>query len=274
MSQIDLISRVEPSFHRISDWLFSRLPQPVPARERLEDCKIVAHRGTFDGRHVRENTLPAFRNAWHEGAWGIEFDIRWTRDHVPVVLHDADLLRVFHAPDRVIDLMFSELRLRFPMVPSLEEVVTIWGKRLHLMIEIKMERFAEPQLYKRRLADLLSVLEPCRDYHLLSLDPPVFDIFDFAPPTALLPVARLETRRFSRLAIEKGYGGVTGHYLFIADRRIRSHHGHHQRVGTGFIASRNCLFRELNRGVDWIFSHHVAQLQRHCRIALDRSRLG
>jgi glycerophosphoryl diester phosphodiesterase len=32
-------------------------------------------------------------------------------------------------------------------------------------------------------------------------------------------------------------------------------------VGTGYVRTPNCLFRELNRGVDWIFSNHAAEVQ-------------
>jgi glycerophosphoryl diester phosphodiesterase len=48
------------------------------------------------------------------------------------------------------------------------------------------------------------------------------------------------------------------------------HHRKRQRVGTGYIASPGCLFRELNRGVDWIFSNHAEGLQRKVREYLDQ----
>ena len=31
---------------------------------------------------------------------------------------------------------------------------------------------------------------------------------------------------------------------------------------TGFISSKNCLFRELNRSVDWIFSNDAVKIQK------------
>jgi hypothetical protein len=38
-------------------------------------------------------------------------------------------------------------------------------------------------------------------------------------------------------------------------------------VGTGFADSRRCLYREVNRGVDWIFSNRAADMQAVCRKA-------
>ena len=32
-------------------------------------------------------------------------------------------------------------------------------------------------------------------------------------------------------------------------------------MGTGFIHSRNALFRELNRGIEWIFSNRAVHIQ-------------
>jgi glycerophosphoryl diester phosphodiesterase len=53
---------------------------------------IVAHRGA--SALAPENTLAAFRRAIEDGAEGIEFDVRMTKDNVPVVFHDAALGRV------------------------------------------------------------------------------------------------------------------------------------------------------------------------------------
>ena len=52
---------------------------------------ILGHRGA--SAVAPENTLAAFSRALHDGADGIEFDVRLSRDHVPVVIHDATLKR-------------------------------------------------------------------------------------------------------------------------------------------------------------------------------------
>lgn len=52
---------------------------------------VVAHRG--DSSDNPESTLAAFGSAISKGADGIEFDVRFTSDEVPVALHDDTLDR-------------------------------------------------------------------------------------------------------------------------------------------------------------------------------------
>jgi glycerophosphoryl diester phosphodiesterase len=52
---------------------------------------IIAHRGA--SATAPENTLAAFSRAIDQGADGIEFDVRLAKDGMPVVIHDATLLR-------------------------------------------------------------------------------------------------------------------------------------------------------------------------------------
>jgi len=52
---------------------------------------ILGHRGA--SAVAPENTLAAFSRAISDGADGIEFDVRLSRDGVPVVIHDATLKR-------------------------------------------------------------------------------------------------------------------------------------------------------------------------------------
>jgi glycerophosphoryl diester phosphodiesterase len=52
---------------------------------------IIAHRGA--SAVAPENTLAAFARALDDGADGIEFDVRLSRDGVPIVIHDETLRR-------------------------------------------------------------------------------------------------------------------------------------------------------------------------------------
>jgi glycerophosphoryl diester phosphodiesterase len=52
---------------------------------------IIGHRGA--SKFAPENTIAAFEKAVAEGADGIEFDVRLSKDGVPVVFHDANLKR-------------------------------------------------------------------------------------------------------------------------------------------------------------------------------------
>ena len=260
-----LFERVENLLLAAIDGMYALLPQPHPGVERLRGCQIISHRGEHDNRRVFENTLAAFDAAVAQGVWGIEFDLRWTRDLEPVVVHDPDLRRVFGRSLRVGDGTLPCLKKECPQVPTLAEVVGRYGGKVHLMMEVKAEPYPDRDRRNRLLGDLFAALKPVRDFHLLSLAPEMFRLIDFAPPATFVPVARLNFARLSRLAVQKGYGGVAGHYALVGDRAIRRLHAAGQKVGTGYPRARNCLFRETRRGVDWIFCNHAGEVQRRIR---------
>jgi glycerophosphoryl diester phosphodiesterase len=65
--------------------------------------------------------------------------------------------------------------------------------------------------------------------------------------------------------MQAGYGGVAGHYALVSDTAIWRLHASGLKVGTGYPRSRSCLFREIRRGVDWIFSNHAAEVRQLIR---------
>lgn len=247
---------------KAADAFFAALPRHRPDAQALAHARLVAHRGAH-GPGCPENTLKAFDAARDAGLWGLELDLRWSGDREPVVLHDANCQRVFDRPCTPAQMKLEELRRAVPDVPSLEEVIARYGGRMHLMIEIKDEFYPDPQYQSQRLAALLSSLEPVRDYHLLALDPALFSRFKWLQPSACIPVAQANVKRLSALTLEHGYGAFAGHYLLLGQHLLKRHHAAGQRVGVGFPASRNGLLREINRGVDWVFTNHAAKLQRY-----------
>ncbi len=56
-----------------------------------EKIKIIAHRGYSEA--APENTIPAFIAAAENGYNTIECDVSWTKDGVPVILHDETINR-------------------------------------------------------------------------------------------------------------------------------------------------------------------------------------
>jgi glycerophosphoryl diester phosphodiesterase len=258
---MSLFDRLERLLLPAIDRVYARLPQVDPSAEQLKNCRIVAHRGAHEPPTVLENTLPAFDAALAQGVWGIEFDIRWTRDLRPVVVHDAGLQRVFGLPRMVSQCTLEELAAICPRVPTLADVIGRYGGRVHLMAEVKAEPYPEPRRQNQTLSDLFAGLTPGEDFHLLALDPVLFRRVPFAPPHSCLPVARLNVSDFSRAAARAGYAGVAGHYQAVRDGIIRRQHALGQKVGTGYAGSRGVLLREIRRGVDWVFSNHVGRLQ-------------
>lgn len=235
------------------DGIYRILPQRKPDRSKLTSVKLVAHRGCHEPNDCIENSLRAFELALENRIWGIEFDVRWTRDEVPILSHDPDLFRLFNLSDcRVTDLDYEELKKRAPEILPLSQVLERYGKRLHLMIELKEVLDSSQKI--QTLKNLLSPLTPVEDFHILSLNPSVFENLSFLPSACFLPVAEWNLKHLSKMALEKAWGGVTGHYFLLNNSLKAQHAQAGQKVGTGFANSKNLLYRELNRGIDWIFT--------------------
>ncbi|MCS7111855.1 MAG: glycerophosphodiester phosphodiesterase [Ignisphaera sp.] len=100
---------------------------------------LVAHRGA--SAYEPENTLAAFRRAIDMGCDAIEFDVRFTNDGIPIVVHDEDLKRVAGMDRRVRELTLSEIRGVMVMgrerIPTLDEVLSEVGRRVVVFMEIK-----------------------------------------------------------------------------------------------------------------------------------------
>jgi glycerophosphoryl diester phosphodiesterase len=246
------------------DLIYEKLPQPVPHAKKLKQCKIISHRGEYDNRSVFENTAAAFDRVYDAGVWGIELDIRWTKDLIPVVFHDADLRRVFRSDIRIDRITMTELNMHCRLIPALSEVIQRYGKKMHLMVELKKETYADPVHQANQLKDLFRHLTPRDDFHFISLHPEMFMLIDFVPSSTFIPSARLNVKKLSGLALENNFSGIAGHYILLTDTLLKKHHLQKQSVGTGYVHSRNCLFRELNRGVEWIFTNHAVGLQSIC----------
>jgi len=253
---------LEERIRQILDLLYARWPQAVPDSDRLRHCKIISHRGDYDNRIIFENTVDAFDRVKAQGVWGIEFDLRWTRDLHPVVIHDADLDRVFGSQLRIRQATLAELKAECPLVPTLAEMIQRYGKKVHLMIEIKAENYPDAVAQNRTLKELLSPLAPAEDFHLLTLTPEMFDLMECVPRAALLPVAHFNFPQLSKLAIKQNYSGFAGHYILLTRSRLKKHKRFGQKLATGYVNSKKCLFRELNRDVEWIFSDNAVALQK------------
>ena len=244
------------------DAIFAVLPYKSPSLKDFFRCRLIAHRGQYDNVRVMENTLEAFSLAVRAGVWGIELDVRFTRDGVPVVFHDEDLLRLFGIDALISDFFFSQLQTRFPSIPSLKEVVDDFRGQIHFMVEIKAMSSELREKHAETLYSTLEGLLPVEDFHLLALDIDIFSFLKIFPPACLIAVGRWNFSAFSREAIHKPWAGVAGHYLFVRDRHIRRHHEIGQGIGTGQINSLRCLYREIGRGVDWIFIDRPLELIR------------
>uniref|UniRef100_A0A8C1PKF8 GP-PDE domain-containing protein n=2 Tax=Cyprinus carpio TaxID=7962 RepID=A0A8C1PKF8_CYPCA len=109
----------------------------------------VAHRG--GGHDAPENTIAAIRAASENGATGVELDLEFTADGVPILMHDDTVDRTTNGSGALSKLLFSELRkldaaakhrfsdrFRGEKVPTLQEAVEECIKRqLTIYFDVK-----------------------------------------------------------------------------------------------------------------------------------------
>jgi len=114
--------------------------------------KIIAHRGVT--RNEQENTLPAFQEAFSEGADGLEIDVRLSKDEKPIIFHDEDTSRLFQKSLEIKNTTYSELKTlgnKENRIPLLDEVLDFLPKNKHCYIEIKSDAKTVPFLDKLKI---------------------------------------------------------------------------------------------------------------------------
>tara|TARA_R110000868_G_scaffold362686_1_gene624872 strand:+ start:13975 stop:14778 length:804 start_codon:yes stop_codon:yes gene_type:complete len=252
----------EQLFFRMSNAITAAIPRAKPSASMLAKCRVISHRGERDDKTVFENTFAAFDSLVETGVWAIELDIRWTQDLQPVVFHDVDCQRLFNDQTRIDGITLAELQAKYPMIPSLSELLARYQGKLHFMIELKQEDYRDVTLQMQRLKDVLVPLTPVKEYHLISIFPEqMFSPIDFVPSQTFLTIMRVKSKSASRFALEKQHGGFLGHYVFVRNSLVKKHLNAGQQVGVGFVDSKNSLLRELNRGVEWIYTNHALNMQ-------------
>lgn len=139
-----------------------------------------------------ENTLAAFEAAIAAGADGIEFDVRLSRDGVPVVIHDDTLRRTHGMRRRVADMALNDLN-KFD-VPSVEQLFEIFkSNELILYLELKDIQIELAEaccklVEEYRLKD--RVIFECFEHSALeavkNIDPDLKTAALFQPPSAFI----------------------------------------------------------------------------------------
>ena len=112
-----------------------------PEMERFKKVKY-AHRGLHDATKA-ENSMSAFAAA-KEAGFGIELDVRLSKDGELIVFHDPTLERVCGQEGRVIDYTAEELS-KISLsgtedgIPKFSDVLKLIDGAVPLLIEIKMD---------------------------------------------------------------------------------------------------------------------------------------
>ena len=125
------------------------------ASDKNSDMRIIAHRGDSDD--APENTIPALEYAVENGYLTAECDVSWTKDDVPVLLHDSTINRTarnsngmrFIIPRKVASYEFQQLqkydfgswfnaKFKDTKIPSLKEALSYAkDNNLELYLDLK-----------------------------------------------------------------------------------------------------------------------------------------
>ena len=130
-------------------------------RFQLSDY-AYAHRGLWTDEGPVENSLDACLAAADQGL-GIEFDVRPSKDGVPILFHDPDLQRVCGTPDRVETLLANEVIGR-PLtgggeIISLEQLLTAWPATTPLLCEIKIDGNTDPVAFAQTVSEMVETYD-------------------------------------------------------------------------------------------------------------------
>ena len=95
---------------------------------------------------------------------------------------------------------------------------------------------------------------------ILALDDNLARALESFDDQSKIIVAIFNEKSLSEIAITKKYAGIGGHYLLLNNATVRKHLEFGQKIGVGYPISKNSLFREINRGVEWIFCNDAEKL--------------
>lgn len=104
--------------------------------------KIIGHRGARG--LAPENTIASFQKALEHKVNEIEFDVRVTKDGIPVLYHRQKLRDASGNRLDLADHIFEELKNHKPDLITLEEALETFATKVPLYIEVKRGEPAKP----------------------------------------------------------------------------------------------------------------------------------
>lgn len=218
----------------------------------------VGHRGAAG--YVSENTLRSFEKAVELGCDAVECDVRLTRDHIPVVIHDATVNRMTGGVGEIRRMTLAQLRefrIGEQIIPTLEEVCALAKDRMRVILELKEKHMVRP---------LLRVVQRCgmtQDVVFSSFAHEELVGLRLRDHTATIALLfSVLTRKFFRVPFIVGKAKVYGAREVHVDRRILSEslvrHAHdaHVRVTAWTANDPKEISRLKSLGVDGIISDY------------------
>jgi len=236
---------------------------------------VVAHRGA--SAVYPENTLESFEGAIEAGADMVELDVRLTADHVPIVLHDADVSLTTDGSGFVHQLTLAEVKALDASrggsppvrIPTLREALDTLSGRVGVDIELK-NLPGEPSFdYPREMAshavlellDTVGFVGPVlvSSFSWLSIE----RVRELAPdlPTGFITTALIDPLAALVYARSKGHAWVLPQapaVLSAGENFVRLAHDSGLRVGTWTIDDPDVIAELFGMGVDAVATNDPA----------------
>ena len=269
-----------------------RIPRRAAHQARSRTL-ILGHRGA--SREAPENTLAAFDLALQQGADGIEFDVRFSADGVPMVIHDSRLERTTSGRGRVDALSARELRRldagawfneRYPArakasfrglkIPLLAEALA-WVRETRCLayLEIKRERELNGGFEEKVLAAIREARVPDRVV-VISFQPAMLERLRELDDGIALGLDCTRPLLAVRRAQAAGAGVVLPLGALVTRRFVERAHAGGLQVAAWGVETPRASRRLLEIGVDALITNRPGALRKlaeSVRVAPDRARV-
>lgn len=241
-------------------YVFLIMPRVADRADMDLLCTDYAHRGLHSARFP-ENSIPAFLSAARRG-YGIELDVRMTKDKQVVVFHDASTKRMCGVDALVSEMTLAQikqLRLRGTLyaIPTLHEVLEAVDGAAPLLIEIKSEG-THTELCQK-VAQMLDLYAGA--FAIQSFDPRVLGYFKryrprFARGQLVTKIKTVPEKKHPRLVAFALSGMLTNvisrpDFISVNGRHVRS------------LAFRICVLLFKCRGFVWTVRSHEQYEKMH-----------
>ncbi|WP_248959982.1 glycerophosphodiester phosphodiesterase [Sphaerisporangium perillae] len=233
----------------------------------------VAHRGA--SAQAPENTIAAFKLAEQQHADMFELDIRETKDHQLVVMHDKTLTRTTNvarvfpdrAPWRVGDLTLAEIqkldagswfarKYSGERVPTLAETLRAMdGSRLGLLLEIKSPRLS-PGIEARVARELRQNPSWLRPGRLVVQSFNWDSMRKFHQEIPEVPIGLLGTPTPAQIPELAGFAShIDTPYKRLTSEYIQGVHRHHMKVFAYTVDDPDIMRRLISDRVDGVITN-------------------
>ncbi len=234
---------------------------------------VIAHRGARDV--APENTLAAFEAAIQADADGIELDVTRCATGEIVVIHDDTLDRTTNGSGNVVETPFYTLRaldagawfrpdFAGQRVPTLQEVLDLFGHRTRINIEIK-GRALKGDGIEEEIAELVAARNLQDEVIISSFNPAALLRMKHAAPDlrrALLYAPDMPVYLAQPVSAPLVWpNALHPHYSQVNAAMLRAVRQLGLRVNVWTVNDPNEMERLIALGVDGIITDHPAQLR-------------